>query len=296
MAPTRRRGALAVLAAGVVFSFGGLFFRAADDIDAWQYLTFRGLGAVLVVAPIVWWQNRQDLGGVVRRLAWQHAAAGVLLGTMMISFIVALSHADVAFVLLFQALAPLGAAVFSWLILREVFERDAIIASGAAIVGVAVMVSSGLDAGIGWAIVIVGFIPLGLGMYSTLIRAGGEGDPVVPVLIAGGVCGTGAALVAAFGNGFDVSGRDLVIGLLAGALLIGMPLPFFNWGQQAVPAPDGSLLLMSEIVLGPVWVWWAYDETPTDATLVGGAIILAAVVWLTQRARDTDAPLRTSRG
>jgi len=53
----------------VVFSFGGLFFRAADDIDAWQYLTFRGLGAVLVVAPIVWWQNRQDLGGVVRRLA-----------------------------------------------------------------------------------------------------------------------------------------------------------------------------------------------------------------------------------
>ena len=109
---------------------------------------------------------------------------------MMISFIVALSHADVAFVLLFQALAPLGAAVFSWLILREVFERDAIIASGAAIVGVAVMVSSGLDAGIGWAIVIVGFIPLGLGMYSTLIRAGGDGDPVVPVLIAGGVCGT----------------------------------------------------------------------------------------------------------
>jgi drug/metabolite transporter (DMT)-like permease len=256
----------------VVFSFGGLFFRAVDDIDAWQYLTFRGLGAVLVVAPIVWWQNRRDLGGVVRRLAWQHAAAGVLLGTMMISFIVALSHADVAFVLLFQALAPLCAAVFSWLILREVFERDAIIASGAAIVGVAVMVSSGLDAGIGWAI------------------------PVVPVLIAGGVCGTGAALVAAFGNGFDVSGRDLVIGLLAGALLIGMPLPFFNWGQQAVPAPNGSLLLMSEIVLGPVWVWWAYDETPTDATLVGGAIILAAVVWLTQRARHTDAPLRTSRG
>lgn len=296
MTPTRRSGALAVLAAGVVFSFGGLFFRATDDIDAWQYLTFRGLGAVLVVAPIVCWQNRGDLGGVARRLPWQHAAAGVLLGSMMISFIVALTHTDVAFVLLFQALAPLGAAVFSWLLLREVFERDAVIASAAAIVGVTVMVSSGLDAGIGWAILIVVFIPLGLGLYSTLIRAGGEGDPIVPVLIAGTVCGTGAAIVAAFTDGFDVSGGDLLIGLLAGALLIGMPLPFFNWGQQAVPAPDGTLLLMSEIVLGPIWVWWAYDETPTDATLVGGAIILAAVIWLTQRARNVDATLRTSRG
>ena len=68
----------------MVYSFGGLFFRAADDIDAWQYLTFRGLGAVLVVAPIVWWQNRQDLGGVARRLGWQHATAGVLLGTMIL--------------------------------------------------------------------------------------------------------------------------------------------------------------------------------------------------------------------
>ena len=66
-APTRRRGALAVLAAGVVFSFGGLFFRAADDIDAWQYLTSRprsrsrrGPDRVVAEPP--------DLGGVARRL------------------------------------------------------------------------------------------------------------------------------------------------------------------------------------------------------------------------------------
>ena len=74
----------------------------------------------------------------------------------------------------------------------EVFERDAIIASSAAIVGVAVMVSSGLDAGIGWAILIVGFIPLELGMYSTLIRPVVM-ETLVPVLIAE-VRGTGGRL------------------------------------------------------------------------------------------------------
>lgn len=294
MTLTRRTGAVLVLSAGVVFSFGGLFFRATDDVDAWQYLTFRGLGAVAVVAPMVWWRNRSDLGAVRRQLPWQHGAAGVLLGGMMISFIVALTHTDVAFVLLFQALAPIGAAIFSWLLLREIFERDARIASLGALVGVAVMVSSGLDDGIGWAILTVLVIPIGLGLYSTLIRAGGAGDPIVPVLIAGTVCASGGAIVALATDGLGVSGRDLVIGLLAGALLIGLPVPFFNFGQQAIPAPDASLLLMSEIVFGPIWVWWAYSERPSDATLIGGAIILAAVIWLTLRARTPM--VRTSRG
>ena len=279
-----------------MFSFGALFFRATDDIGAWQYLTFRGLGAVLVVGPVVWWQNRADLGAVPRRLPWQHGIAGVLLGGMMISFIVSLTHTDAAFVLLFQAAAPITAAIFSWLLLRERLEKEAAIAATAAIVGVVIMVSSGLDSGIGWAILIVTVIPLGLGVYSTLIRAGSTGDPLVPVLIAGVTCAVVGAIVSLAGDGLSVSGRDLLIGVLAGALLIGVPLPFFNWAQRAVPAPDATLLLMSEIVLGPVWVWLAYDETPADATLVGGVVILVAVVWLTLQASTDEDDVRTSRG
>ena len=90
--------------------------------------------------------------------------------------------------LLFQAAAPITAAIFSWLLLRERLEKEAAVAAAAAIVGVVIMVSSGLDSGIGWAILIVTVIPVGLGIYSTLIRAGSEGDPLVPVLIAGVVC------------------------------------------------------------------------------------------------------------
>jgi len=293
---TRRTGALVVLAAGVAFSFGALFFRATDDVDAWQYLAFRGLGAVLVVGPVVLWQNRSDLGAVTRRLPWQHGVAGLLVGAMMISFIVSLTHADAAFVLLFQALAPITAALFSWLLLRERLEREAAIAAVAAIVGVVIMVSSGLDTGVGSAILVVMMIPLGLGLYSTLVRAGATGDPLLPVLIGGFTCAGAGAVVSLAGSGFDASGRDMVIGLLAGALLIGLPLPFFNWAQKTVPAPDASLLLMSEVVLGPVWVWWAYDETPAGVTLIGGSVILVAVVWLTQRASPDDLEVHTSRG
>jgi drug/metabolite transporter (DMT)-like permease len=293
---TRRSGALLVLAAGGIFSFGALFFRATDNINAWQYLTFRGLGAALVVGPVLWWQNRSELAAIRRRLPWQHGVAGVLLGSMMISFIVSLTYTDAAFVLLFQAAAPITAAVFSWLLLRERLEKEAAIASVTTIFGVVIMVSSGLDSGIGWAILIVAVIPAGLGVYSTLIRAGVDGDPLVPVLIAGFTCAIVGAIVSLAGEGLGVSLRDLSISLLAGALLIGVPLPFFNWAQRAVPAPDATLLLMSEIVLGPIWVWLAYDETPAKASLIGGVIILGSVVWLTLQASTDERDVRTSRG
>ncbi|MDG1365775.1 MAG: hypothetical protein P8P85_01825, partial [Acidimicrobiales bacterium] len=116
------------------------------------------------------------------------------------------------------------------------------------------------------------------------------------VLIAGVTCAIAGAIVSLTGAGLAVSGRDLVIGVLAGALLIGVPLPFFNWAQRAVPAPDATLLLMSEIVLGPIWVWLAYDETPANATLIGGAIILVAAVWLSLQAPNDHHDVRTSRG
>jgi DME family drug/metabolite transporter len=84
--------------------------------------------------------------------------------------------------------------------------------------------------------------------------------------------------------------------VFAGIFLLGLPLPLFNWANRSVPAPDATLLLMSEVVLAPVWVWIFYKENPSSSTLAGGAVILASVVWLTLRSTQGTRRLRTSRG
>jgi drug/metabolite transporter (DMT)-like permease len=285
-----------VLGAGVIFSFGSLFFRATDTLDAWQYLTFRGYGAFLAVLPVIWLQNRGDLGAVARRVEVRHVLAGLVVSSMMIAFIVALTYTDTAFILLFQAAGPISAAVFSWLLLRERMSRDARISAAGAALGVIIMVSSGVDAGLGWAILIVMVIPVGIGLYGTLVRSAATIDPLVPVVIAGFAAGSVGLIVSLAGSGFDVAGRDVAIALLAGIALIALPLPFFNHAQKVVPAPEATLLLMAEVVLAPFWVWLVYAEEPTAATLVGGAVMLASVVWLTQRSMSPDRRIRTSRG
>jgi drug/metabolite transporter (DMT)-like permease len=77
-----------------------------------------------------------------------------------------------------------------------------------------------------------------------------------------------------------VSWRDAGLATLTGGLALGIGLPMFNLGHRSVAAARVSLLLMTEIVLAPLWVWIWPGETPRVGTLIGGAIVLAAVVWL----------------
>jgi drug/metabolite transporter (DMT)-like permease len=59
---------------------------------------------------------------------------------------------------------------------------------------------------------------------------------------------------------------------------MGLGVPMFNLAHRSVPTAQVSLLIMTEIVLAPVWVWIWPGETPSATTLVGGTIVVAAVV------------------
>ena len=54
---------------------------------------------------------------------------------------------------------------------------------------------------------------------------------------------------------------------------------FLTIGARLIPAGEVALITLLEIVLGPLWVWVFLSERPSTATLVGGAIVLAAVLF-----------------
>ena len=73
-----------------------------------------------------------------------------------------------------------------------------------------------------------------------------------------------------------LSGIALLAGL--GITQIGLGLIFLSIGARLIPAAEVALITLLEIVLGPLWVWLALGERPGTTTLVGGAIVLGAVV------------------
>lgn len=287
---THLQGSLIILATGVGFSFGGLAFRSVE-IGAWEYLTYRGLGMAAVAVLVLAARYRGRFGDLTAKIAPAHLLAGMILGAMNILFIVSLTFATVSFVLLLQPLAPIAAAYFSWLILRERPTGAVIVATGVAFVGVTVMVSGTIVGDLSLLGLLAAVIPIGFGLYTTLIRSATRIDPMVPLVVAGLCLIVISAAVVQSQGGYVASGRDVAIGVFAGSVLLAVPLAAFNIAQRVVPASESALLIMSETVLAPLWVWLFIGEQASASTLVGGAIILAAMVWLTLK----RVPVRARR-
>lgn len=282
---TERQGAALVAAAGVVFSVTAIAYRAVDRATEWQFLAYRGGSTVLAMVLLVW-LRRNGRPVQLRSATWRTLAAGLVLASTSMLYILALARTSAATTLFLLAAAPVFAAILGRLLLGEVVPRATKIAIGVTAVGIVVMVGSGLDTGSGVGVLLAVIIPIAIGLYNVILRADGGSDPVVPALIAGVTLFVVASTVAFVRDGLAVSPRDAFLACLTGGVVLGIGLPMFNLGHKSVAAAKVSLLLMTEVVLAPLWVWIWPGETPSLGTLLGGAIVLVTVAWLVTRAAD----------
>ena len=274
------QGSFVVLAAGVIFSFGPLIFRAVEEATDWQFLAVRAWSAGIVTGGILFARHRGATAMVIRNAGPRIWVAGVLIGGAFACFVLSIARITVATILLLQAASPFVAALVGWLLLGEAVRGATWLVMGIAGAGIFVMIGGNVGGADRVGLLLAALIPLLLGVYSVLVRSALASDPMVPVVIAGLLAGTVAAVVALGGPGLDLTQRDLFMAWLSGGVALGIGLPLFNYGHRFVPAAEVTLLLMTEIVLAPIWVWIWPGETPTTATLLGGALILGSLVGL----------------
>jgi drug/metabolite transporter (DMT)-like permease len=272
VARQHRRGRLYVAAAAVAWSTAGLFQRELT-VDLATQLAGRAFFAVLAILAFVAVAER---GRVVRGFLAIGRAGLVMAALMAISsgaFIAALNYTSVANVLFLQALAPVLAAVFGTFVGERVSRRTWI-AIAVAIAGVALMVGGPSR-------------PNATGLALSLLMSVSFAATIVitrhqrQVSMAPATCLSQAAVfvcAAPFASAGSIGGEDLALLVGLGVTQIGLGLIFLSIGARLIPAAEVALITLLEIVLGPLWVWLALGERPGTTTLVGGAIVLGAVV------------------
>jgi drug/metabolite transporter (DMT)-like permease len=280
----RRRGQIYVALAAVAWSTAGVLQRQLTLDTATQVFgraVFAG-GALLVYVAVV------ERGRVVRgfrSVGGAGIAVALCVAIASASFIGALNHASVARVLFILAVAPVLAALLAWATLGESISRRTALAMVLALSGVAVMLGSPGEAslaGDGLAFVTA----LAFSVMIVITRWKHE------VSMAPATCLSQVILVAAFlpfASPGEISGDDLMWLAALGIGQIGLGFALLTVGARLIPAAQVGLITLLEIVLGPVWVWLALDERPGALTLVGGAIVIAAIVLQTRETRSPDA-------
>jgi drug/metabolite transporter (DMT)-like permease len=284
LAAQQRRGRLYVALAALAWSSAGLLQRKLT-VDVATQLAGRALFAVLGLLVFVAIAQRGAVLRAFRATGRGGLAVTALMAVSSGTFIAALNYTSVANVLFLQALAPVLAAVLGSFVGEPVVRRTWL-AMAAALAGVGVMVGGPSHPGVAGT------------TLSLLMAASFAGTIVITrhhreVSMAPATCLSQVLVflaAAPFASPGDVGSADF--GLLAGLGVgqIGLGLILLTIGARLIPAAEVALITLLEVVLGPLWVWIALSEQPGVATLVGGAIVLAAVVFQVRGVQPEPSP------
>src|SRR5262249_23311544 len=219
-----------------------------------------------------------------RSIGLAGVAVAVCVAIASSSFIIALNHEGVARVLFILAVSPMLAGLLAWVTRKEPIGRRTFRAMGLALAGVAVMLGSpGEGSLVGDLLALLCALSFAVVVVITRWRH--------DVSMAPATCLSQAILVVAFApfaTPGDIGGADVFWLAALGIGQIGLGFALLTVGARLIPAAQVGLITLLEIVLGPLWVWLALDERPSTLTLVGGAIVIAAIVLQTRAAPPSE--------
>ena len=270
---------LIALSSGVVWSFGAVAARLADQSDAFQYLIWRSVAIIVVIEVVALLRGRRS--GTVQAFrsgGMMVLACGCLL-LASIAFVYAVKTTTPANAAFLASITPLVAVLLSKVVLGERLTRVTIAAVALAFVGLLVTVVGDLEAGNLAGNVAALMSSVGFAGYAVCLRTNPRRDwsPVMPgyavMMIV--LCVVIATLK---GEALVPPAADIGFALVHGGVFIVVGTMLFNIASRQIPAVPMAVFAQTEMLFVPIWALLVLSERPKTASLVGGAIIFTAVV------------------
>jgi drug/metabolite transporter (DMT)-like permease len=263
-----------MVTAPVLWSSAGVVTRHIERAEPFEQVFWRSLFAFgFVFAYLIY--RRAHPWTSIRAAGWPGLVSGLMWATMFTAFLFALSLTTTANALVVMSVAPLLTALFAKLFLKDPIPVRTLVASAAAALGIALMFSTDLSAHYaGMAVAFV--IPVAAAINVVVLRASHAHLDLVPAVMLGGAISCLIALP--FAVPLNATAKDVALLAFLGITQLGIPCMLLVIASRTLLAPEIALISLLEVVLGPLWVWLLVGEEPGQATLVGGSIVLAALV------------------
>jgi drug/metabolite transporter (DMT)-like permease len=246
----------------------------AEGGSQWTIAFWRGL---LTAAGLMVFYRLAEGRGAMRHFfrvdRWVLAAA-LTMGIQALAFILSVANTSVANTLIIVATGPLFTALFAWGFLNERPPLRTWFTIAAAFTGMLVIFYHDLGSVSLLGDLLALVTAVGLGITFVIVRHR-KAVNMMPAMSMGKFAS--ALAVVPLAAPFDMTATGLGLMLFLGLILLPVSFGLLTLGPRYIPAPEVSLLLLLETVLGPLIVWLAIGEAAAASTIVGGVIVLIAL-------------------
>ncbi|OJX34569.1 MAG: permease [Burkholderiales bacterium 68-12] len=277
---SHRRAVWLMVAVTLMWSIAGVVTRHLEHARSFEVTFWRSLFTLLALLLILPLAQGRAVFTTLRsggRALW---VSGLCWSVMFTAFMVAIILMPVANVLVTMAVGPLLTALFAWAFIgHRIAPRTwaAIALAGAGIAGMYGTQMAGLPLA---GTLVALCVPLAAAVNWTVVQHAqqqGHAVNLMPAVLIGAVLSALATLPLAWP--LQATGRDLALLALLGVVQLAIPCVLAVRCGRVLKAPEMALLGLLEVIFGILLAWAGAGERPAPAVLMGGALVIGALVF-----------------
>ena len=268
-------GPLLVFLGACSLSFGGLIVKSFEGATLWQILFWRSIFFSITVLVFLIISYKKKTFKVFKESGLPGFIGGIILSFGFCGYVFAMYNTTVANTNFIISLQILFLAIFGYFFLKEKISAVTLTSIILAIAGVLFMVGNSLTPGELSGNLAAFSMPITFAVLIIIVRKFPTVD-MVPAQFIAGVC---CCFIGYFlSTKIMISPHDIFLGFLAGTFQIGLGFIFITTGARTTSSVMVGIIMLSESVLGPLWAFVFVSERPSMYGLIGGAIIIFAVL------------------
>ena len=268
-------GPFLVFLGAVSLSFGGLIVKSFEGSTLWQILFWRSVFFILVVSIFLFINYKKTVFSALYKSGLPGLIGGIILSVGFASYVFAMYETTVANANFIIQTQTLFLAIFGYIFLKEKISKLTLSCIAIAIFGILLMLGGSVSPGQMTGNLVAFIMPISFAILIIIVRKFPEVDMIPLQLIAGIFAAIIGLLLS---PSIMVSSKDIFLGFLAGFFQVGFGFIFITIGARSTPSAFVGIIMLTEAVLGPLWAWIFVNENPPISVLIGGSIVISAVV------------------
>jgi len=268
-------GPLLVFFGACSLSFGGLIVKSFEGSTLWQILFWRSVFFLLVVSIYLVVTYKNKVLQSFYNSGIPGFFGGFILSIGFCGYVFAMYNTTVANANFIIQTQTIFLAIFGYIFLKEKISVITLVSIILAISGIILMLGNSLSSGEMIGNIGAFTMPISFAILILVIRKYPNVDMVPSQFIAGIF-----AIVIGYllSSSINVSAHDIFLGFLAGFFQVGFGFIFITIGARKTPSAMVGIIMLTEAVLGPLWAWLFVNETPPLMVLIGGTVVISAVL------------------